>query len=124
MGPKVANTIRILLAVFMLIFGLDKFLHFVPIPPVEGVGGELMSIYAESGFLYLIGTLQIISGIALLIKKYVPLALIVIVAIMFNALVFHILHDLAGIGGSAVGLILGLVCIYNNKARFSSLLSA
>ncbi len=114
--------LRILLGLLVLIFGLNKFLHFIPIPPTPGDGGELMRIYASSGFLSLIGILEILGGLALLTNKFVPLALIA--AIMFNAAVFHGLHAPEGIGGAAIGLILSLVLVYANKERFSSLLSA
>ena len=107
----------------MVLFGIDKFLHFIPIPPVNGDGGALLDIYASSGFLSIIGISQVLGGLALLVKKFVPLALTILIAIMFNAFVFHILHDLEGIGGSAIGLILGLANVYANKERFSSLLS-
>jgi len=124
MNDKVVMGIRILFGLFCLIFGLNKFLNFMPFPPIPGDGGTLMGIYFTSGFLKLIGILEIVFGLCLLINKYVPLALTVLIAIMFNAAVFHALHDMANIGGAVLGLILGLVLVYANKERFSGLLSA
>lgn len=124
MNAKVSMGLRILLGLFVLIFGLNKFLHFIPIPPTPGDGGELMRIYASSGFFSLIGILEILGGLALITNKFVPIALVIITAIMFNAAIFHGLHAPDGIGGAAVGLILSLVLVYANKERFSSLLSA
>lgn len=83
-----------------------------------------MRIYATSGFLKLIGVLEILAGLALVANKFVPLAIIFSVAIMFNAAVFHGIHDIAGIGGAAVGLILSLALVWANKHRFSDILSA
>ena len=110
----------------MLIFGLDKFFHFVPVPEISGDGGTLMNIFATSGFMSLIGILEIIGGLALLLKKFIPLTLTILIAIMFNALVIHILLDPDPVGsvGAAFGLILGLANVYAYKERFSSLLSA
>lgn len=116
--------IRILFGVFCFIFGINKFLNFLPMPPIEGNGGLLMGIYFSSGFMNLIGALEVIFGLALVINKYVPMALTVLLAIMFNALIFHVLHDLAGIGGAALGMILGLFLVYANRDRFSDVLSA
>ena len=124
MNTKVSMGLRILLGLFILIFGLNKFLNFIPIPLTPGDGGELMRIYASSGFFSLIGILEILGGLALLTNKFVPLALTIITAIMFNAAVFHGLHAPEGLGGAAIGLILSLVLVYANKERFSSLLSA
>ena len=124
MNAKVAMGIRILFGVFCLIFGINKFIGFMPFPEIPGDGGTLMGIYATSGFMKIIGVLEILGGLALLINKYVPLALTILVAIMFNAAVFHGLHDIKNIPGAILGLVLGLVLVYVNKDRFSDLLSA
>lgn len=124
MNEKVVMGIRILFGVFCLIFGLNKFLNFIPFPPIEGDGGTLMGIYATSGFFKIIGILEIVFGLALIIGKYVPLALTILLAIMFNALIFHGLHDMGGIGGAVLGMILGLFLVYAHKDRFKDLLSA
>ena len=124
MNPKVTMGLRILFGLFLLLFGVNKFANFMPFPPIPGDGGTLMGIYFTSGFLKLIGILEILGGLALLTGKYVPLALTFMVAIMFNAAVFHALHDPANIVAAIVGLVLGLALVYAYKDRFSSLLSA
>jgi len=83
-----------------------------------------MGIYATSGFMKIIGVLEILGGIALLVNKFVPLWVTILVAIMFNAFLFHVLHDMANIAGAVVGLILSLLLVYINKDRFADLLSA
>jgi hypothetical protein len=105
----------------MIALGLNKFLGFIPIPSPPGDGGELMQIYVTSGFLKLIGILEFLGGLALIVNKFVPLALTFITAIMFNAAVFHGLHEPTGIGPAAIALLLSLVLVYANKERFSSL---
>ena len=124
MNEKVVLGIRILFGVFCLVFGLNKFIGFMPFPPIPGDGGTLMGIYASSGFMSIIGVLEILGGLALLTNKYVPLALTILVAIMFNAAVFHILHDPGAVMGAPLGLILGGILVYANKHRFKELLSA
>lgn len=106
----------------MVIVGLNKFLVFMEIPHPVGDGGKLMDIYITSGFIKIIGVLQILGGSALLINKFVPLALTFITAIMFNATIFHILHDPLGIGGAIICLLLSIILIYDNKDHFSPLL--
>ncbi len=124
MNEKVVMGIRILFGVFCLVFGLNKFIGFLPMPEIAGDGGTLMGIYMSSGFMTIIAVLEIVFGLALIINKYVPLSLTILIAIMFNALIFHILHDMGGIGGSVLGMILGLLLVYANKGRFKDLLSA
>lgn len=124
MKITIFTVLRILLGLFMLIIGLNKFLVFTPIPSPSGDGGVLMQIYITSGFLKLIGLLEMLAGLALLFNRFVPLALIFITAIMFNATVFHALHDLSGIGPAAFCLLLSLVLVYVNREDFSVLLRA
>jgi len=112
------------LGLLCLIFGIDKFVQFIPVPPIPGDGGILMEIYAKSGFLKIIGVFEILGGLTLLTGKYVPLGLIFIIAIMFNASVIHALYDPINIVGALAGLLLGLILVYAYKDRFSSLLSA
>lgn len=124
MNPKVTLALRVLLGLFLLLFGLNKFLNFLPPFPMEGDFGELMGILHTSGFLSLIGVLEVIIGLALLLGKFVPLALIFSVAIMFNAAVFHLLLDPANVGGALIGLVLSLVLVFAYKPRFLSVLSS
>ena len=121
METTIFRVLRIFPGLFMLIIGLNKFLVFIEIPHPPGDGGALMQIYISSGFLKLIGVLEGLGGIALPTNKYVPLALTFVTAIMFNATVFHGLHDPRGIGGAAVCLLISLVLVYANRERFPSL---
>ena len=41
---------------------------------------------------------------------------------MFNAAIFHALHDPANIMGAVIGMVLGLALAYAYKDKFSSLL--
>lgn len=125
MNSKVTLGLRILLALLLIVFGLNKFFGFIEFPPIPGDGGTLMGIYMTSGFMKIIGVLEILAGVALLAGKFVPLALIFSVAIMLNATIFHLLHAPDGVAGAAVGLSLSLALVlYSYKERFSSVLSA
>ena len=124
MNPKITMVIRILLGLFLVAFGLNKFFGFMPMPEMGDPAGTLMGIYASTGFIKMIGGLELLGGVALLVNKFVPLALVFIVAILFNVITFHIFNnDLGNIGGGALSLILSLVLVYANKERFNSILS-
>ena len=124
MNPKITMGIRILFGVFCLVFGVNKFAGFMPFPEIPGDGGTLMGIYVTSGFMKIVGVIEILGGLALILNKYVPLALTFLIAVMFNATIFHALHDPANIAGAILGLVLGLILVYAFKDRFKSLLSA
>lgn len=124
MNPKLIFAVRFLLGLMVLVFGLNKFFHFIPLPELGGEGAVLMDIWQASGFMFLVGVIEVVAGLALLVGRYVPLALIFLTAVLFNAFLFHAMHDLAGIGGSAVGLVLCFVLTYVYRDRFSSIFSA
>ena len=91
--------------------------------PPTGDMGALMSGLGST-FLNLIGALELVCGLLLLVGKYVPLSLTILIAILFNATLFHLLYDAANAGGGIVFLVLCIVLVYAEKDRFSSLLSA
>jgi uncharacterized membrane protein YphA (DoxX/SURF4 family) len=130
MNSKVSLVIRVLLALFMIVFGANKLFHFMPQPemaadtPEQIAGIELMSIYMASGFMAIVGILELVAGLALLVGKFIPISLTIIIAIMFNALLFHVLHDPATVVGSAVALVLSLVLLFGYKEKFGTYFNA
>ena len=48
---KTQQTIRILLGLMVLIFGLNKFLQFMPMPPLPEAADEFMGALVNSGYL-------------------------------------------------------------------------
>lgn len=123
MNTTVTKVLRILLGILMLVFGLDKFFHFLTLPPIPGDGGTLMEIFARSGFLNIIGVLETLAGIALLTNRFVPFALILTIAILFNATLIHLKYDPQNVVGALPGMIIGIVLVYSNKDRFGSFFS-
>ena len=52
---KTASTVaRYLAGVIFLVFGLNGFLHFIPLPPPSGVAGQFMGALFVSHYLALI----------------------------------------------------------------------
>jgi len=124
MSSKVEMGIRVFFAISLVVFGFNKFLFFIPAPPLEGTANELMNLYVTSRFMKMIGALEVLAGISLLAKKFVPLSLTIMAAIIFNAVAFHVFHDLAGIGQALVAAVIVSVLVYFHKSRFKDLLSA
>lgn len=118
MNTKLLMGIRIFLGIFMLFFGINKFVGFTAFPPMGETAETLMGIYVSSGFLLLIGAIETIGGLALIFGKFIPLALTFIIAVLFNAVMFHILYNPANIVVSLVAIVLGLVLVYGYRAKF------
>ena len=124
MNPKVIMILRLLLGAMMLLFGIDKFFQFLNVPPIPGDGGKLMDIYARSGFLTILGVLETLAGIALLVNRFVPIALIITIAILFNATLIHLMYDPQNVIAALLGMIIGIVLVFSDKERYGSLFSA
>ncbi|MFT6383618.1 MAG: putative membrane protein YphA (DoxX/SURF4 family) [Bacteroidia bacterium] len=90
---------------------------------MTGEMGKLM-VTLGSSYLMVIGGFEVVCGLLLAFGKMIPVALTIITAIMFNAVLFHILkNDASQSAGAAVGLILALVLIFlGYKNRFKEYL--
>src|SRR5580704_10941793 len=89
---KTASTVaRYLAGVIFLVFGLNGFLHFIPLPPPSGVAGQFMGALFVSHYLTLIFALQVIGAVLLLANRYVPLAVAILAPVIVNILSFHAL---------------------------------
>ena len=87
---KIATLIaRILLGLLFLVFGLNGFLHFIPMPPPPGLAGQFMGALFVSHYLTFIFSVQVIGGALLLANRFVPLALVLLGPIIVNILLFH-----------------------------------
>jgi putative oxidoreductase len=127
MNSKVTLGIRILVGLAMVVFGFNKIVPFMPQPEPGAMGASmqaLMGALTASPFMKIIALIEIVGGLALIANKYVPLALTLLVAVMFNALLIHLFYDPKNAAGAGVFLALCLVLVYANKERFKDLLSA
>src|SRR5260370_36773908 len=89
---------RILLELMFVVFGLNFFLNFIPAPPPPpGLAGDYFKVFAASGYMYIVGAMQLLSGLLLLIGRFVPVALTILAAMIFNIWTFHILMDPKGL---------------------------
>src|SRR6478752_7776635 len=93
----VSTIARYLAGVIFLVFGLNGFLHFIPLPPPTGVAGQFMGALFVSHYLTLIFALQVIGAVLLLANRYVPLALAMLAPVFVNILCFHELLASSGL---------------------------
>jgi putative oxidoreductase len=119
---KIASTVaRYLLGVIFLTFGLNGFLHFIPMPPPTGIAGQFFGSLFVSRLYVVIFALQIVPAVLLLVNRYVPLALTILAAIIFNILSFHIFMAPAGLPLAIFVAVLWAVAFINARPAFSGL---
>ena len=119
---RIASTIsRYLLGVIFLTFGLNGFLHFIPMPPPAGIAAQYFGALFVSRLYVMIFALQVVPAVLLLVNRYVPLALTILAAIIFNILSFHIFMAPAGLSLAIFVAVLWLVAFINVRQAFSGL---
>jgi hypothetical protein len=81
---------RLLLGFISLVFGLNGFLKFLPMPAPTGVAAQFIGALFVSHYLSVIFVVQLIPAVLPLGNRYVPLALTLLAPVIVNILCFHI----------------------------------
>jgi hypothetical protein len=121
MSRKVSTILGLLLGLVLLVFGLNKFFNFMPMPPMEGEAAEFMGALGKAGYFPILGVLEVVIGLLLITRKWTGFALVLLAPIAVNMLIFHFKYDMAGIGGAALVSVLTIALFYANWGRFKSL---
>ena len=117
---KIASTIaRYLLALIFIVFGLNGFLHFLPMkPPSSDLAMQFFTVMSASHYLVVVFALQLIAGVLFLFPRTVPLALIIAGPLIVNILLFHALMDPGGIVPGLVVTTLWFVIYWQFRTAF------
>jgi len=122
MNSKVTMVIRLVLGLILFVFGVNKFFHFMPMPPMEEAPAAFMGALGKSGYMFpLIALTEIVAGALLLLNKWVGFALIFAAIISVNIVAFHLALDPGGVVLAAVVAVLNTVLIYANWNKFKTL---
>jgi putative oxidoreductase len=120
---KIATIIaRSLLGLIFVVFGLNMFLNFIPMPPMpEGPASNFMTALFVSHYLYVVGALQVVGGALLLTGRKVPLGLTLLGPVIVNIFFFHALMAPAGLPMAIVASSLALFLLWRYRANFAGL---
>lgn len=116
---------RLFLGLVFTTFGLNFFLHFLPMPPspprAAAFGGAL---FASGYLLPLLKTTEVAAGLLLLTNRFVPLALAVLAPIVINIVGFHLFLAPSGLGLALAVLAAELLVTWAHRAAFAPMLRA
>lgn len=119
---KVATIIaRILVGLVFVVFGANAFLNFIHAPLPPGLAGQFLGVLFQSHYALFVGGVQVLGGALLLVNRYVPLAIVLLGAVIFNILVYHLLVDHAGAPPAIVVAILWAILFYRYRQNFAGL---
>lgn len=123
MNSKVFMVVRLLLGVFVLIFGLNKFLNFMSMGEMSPEAGAYFGALSSAHVITLVAIVEIASGIALLINKFGALFAIILMSVSVNAVLFHATLEPGSIPPALVLLILNILVLVGYKDSYKSLLT-
>ena len=120
---KIAAVIsRYLLGLIFVVFGLNGFFHFIPMPPPKGAlaaqfGG---AIFASHYWIVVFGV-QVLGGVLLLLNRYVVLALVLLGPVLVNIFFFHALMAPEGLPLAIIVVLLWVILAIRYKQYLSSI---
>ena len=120
---KTASTIsRFLLGLIFTVFGLNGFLHFIPMgAPPSPLAGQFFVAVIQSHYISVVFALQLICGLLLLVNQFVPLALTVLAGIVLNILLFHITMAPAGLPLAFLTAVLWILVFASVRQQFTGI---
>lgn len=123
MNSKVFMVLRILLGVFVLVFGINKFYSFIPMDAPTGDAGAYFGALMKSKTLTLVAIVEIVAGLALIFNKFGALLALILMSVSVNALLFHLTLDPANSAGAVILLVLNIVVLYGYRDKYKGLLN-
>jgi hypothetical protein len=127
MKSNATTTARMVLGLVFFGFGLNGLLHFFLLPPAEGAAAVFINgLIASRHFFPLLFVAYLLSGAALLIGLFVPLALTALAPVIVNIVVMHLFLPASGaeLCLAAFVTVLEMFLVWSHRAAFRPLLHA
>ncbi len=123
MKSKIDMGARIILGLIFLIFGLNGFFNFLPMPPPPENMMKFMMGMMETGYmLKFIKACEVVCGILLLANIFVPLALLILAPICINIFLVHAFMAPEGLPMGIAIIALGCAIAWARFDKFSEVL--
>ncbi|MDD7886409.1 DoxX family membrane protein [Flavivirga sp. 57AJ16] len=123
MNSKVFMVVRILLGLFVLFFGLNKFFHFMDMGEMSAEAGAYFGALASVNLITLIAIVEIVAGLTFIFNKFGALLALILMSISVNAVLFHATLEPGSIAGALILLVLNIIVLYGYKDKYKDLLS-
>lgn len=116
---------RVLLGLIFVVFGLNGFFMFIPVPEMTEAAGSLMGALVATGyFMMLVKAVEVIAGLMILSGKFLPLGLILLAPVSVHILLLHVFLDTAGLPMAAFIIAAQLFLAWAYRDSFSGVLQA
>jgi hypothetical protein len=102
----------------MIVFGLNGFVNFIPVPEFH----DFMKLLVDSGYIYLVKGIEVIGGSLLLIPRFANAGLLLITPVVVNICAYHLFLDHRNWPVSLILALLNIAIIYSRRADFGKFL--
>lgn len=122
MNSQFTKIIRILLGLILIAFGANKLYSFIPLPQPSPEAASFMESLANTGYvLTIVAVFEIIIGLMLLLKVWVPFVLLLLVPLSLNILMFHLFLDVPSIGTAILVAVMNGILLYKHRQKYKPL---
>jgi putative oxidoreductase len=124
MKIKITRIVQIVFGLGLVLFGLNGFFAFLPIPEKQGFAFEFLHVLRQAGYIFpVVAAIMTTSGTLLLLNRWVAFALLIQLPISFNIFAFHLFHDLHGLLAAYPIFGLNMFLILRRFKQFKTLFS-
>ncbi|MCW4470827.1 DoxX family membrane protein [Flavobacterium sp. MFBS3-15] len=122
MNSQFTKIVRILLGLILIAFGANKLYSFIPLPQPSPEAASFMESLASTGYvLTIVAVFEILIGLLLLVKKWVPFVLLLLVPLSLNILFFHLFLDVPSIGTAILVVVMNGILLYKHRMKYKPL---
>jgi putative oxidoreductase len=122
MNSKFTQIVRILLGLILIVFGANKIYSFIPLPQPPQAAADFMGSLADTGYIVtLVAIFEIIIGLLLIFRLWVPFVLLLLVPLSLNILLFHLFLDVPSIGTALLVVVLNAILLYKHRQKYKPL---
>ena len=115
---------RYLLGLMFTVFGLNGFLNFIhQPPPTNPLAMQFFVAVSASHFAGFFFAVQVLGGLLLLTGFFVPLALTLLAAVLYNILAFHLTMAPASIAPGLLACVLWVLVFLQYRDSFRDIFS-
>ena len=122
MTSKLSTYASYALGILMIVFGLNKFLGFIPVePPADPIAQAFMGAMFTSYLYAVVAVAEIVGGALLFSARTRFVGWLVLLPVVFNIVAFHAAHDFVGNGIWLLPTALFVAIAVGGRERFAAL---
>lgn len=118
----ISTGLRVILGLFLIVYALNQFFHFIPFTYGEMPENTRDFIDAVAGYLPFLYIFEILIGLFLILNKWTPFILIVLFPLAISFLIFNLSdNDLSKTWTALIVAVLNIVLLLRYKTKYKPL---